>query len=57
VAELLEKELGVKPQVVKGNRGEFSVVVGDKTVAEKGLILFPSNKKVIEAVRRELSLA
>lgn len=57
MAEQIEKELGVKPQVVQGGRGEFTVWVGDKQVAQKGLIFFPSNKKVVEAVRRELSPA
>jgi hypothetical protein len=55
VAELLEKQLGIKAETVPGDRGEFTIRVGGKVVAQKGLFLFPSNKKVVEAVRRELN--
>jgi hypothetical protein len=57
VADAIEKEVGVKPEMVYGNRGEFSIVVNGETVARKGLILFPTIKKVVEAVKGKLSAA
>lgn len=38
-----------------GNPGEFSVMVGDRIVVEKGFLFFPSEKKIVEAVRKALS--
>ena len=49
---MLERELGVKAQLVEGNLGEFTVRVGDKVVAKKGLLFFPPDKKVLAAVRK-----
>jgi predicted Rdx family selenoprotein len=55
VAELLKSELGVKVDVVPGDRGEFTVRVGDKTVAKKNWLGFPSDQKVLAAVRAEIA--
>ena len=55
MAALLERELGVKSQLVEGDVGEFTVSVADKTVARKGLIFFPPDKKVLNAVRKALA--
>ena len=52
---MLERELGVKTGLVEGGLGEFTVLVGDKTVARKGLIFFPPDKKVLAAVRKALA--
>jgi len=55
VAALLERELGVKAELVEGGLGEFTVLVGDRAVAKKGLIFFPPDKKVLAAVRQALA--
>jgi hypothetical protein len=52
---MLERELGVKTGLVEGGLGEFTVLVGDKTVARKGLIFFPPDKKILAAVRKALA--
>jgi len=51
---LLKKELGVEVDTTGGKTGEFTVWVGDKVVASKGWIRFPSDQKVLEAVRAAL---
>jgi hypothetical protein len=48
---LLKKELGADVETVGGKTGEFTVWVGDQLVAQKGWIRFPSDQKVLEAVR------
>jgi hypothetical protein len=55
VADLIQKETGIKPELVYGDRGEFSVLVDGKIVAKKGMILFPSPAKVVAAVKAELT--
>jgi hypothetical protein len=50
----LERELGVKADLVEGSLGEFTVSVSDQVVARKGLIFFPPDKKVLNAVRKAL---
>ena len=50
----MERELGVKAELVEGDLGEFAVFVGDKVVAHKGLIFFPTDKKVLNSVRKAL---
>jgi len=55
VAALLERELGLKAELVEGDLGEFSVSVGGRVVAKKGLIFFPPDKKVLAAVRKALA--
>jgi len=55
VAATLERELGVKADLVEGSLGEFTVSVGDQVVAKKGLIFFPPDKKVLNAVRKVLA--
>ncbi|TMQ01175.1 MAG: hypothetical protein E6L09_04400 [Verrucomicrobia bacterium] len=54
MAATLERELGVKADLVEGSLGEFTVSVGDQVVAKKGLIFFPPDKKVLNAVRKAL---
>jgi hypothetical protein len=51
---LLKKDLGVDVEIVGGKTGEFTVWVDDEIVAQKGWIRFPSNQKVLEAVRAAL---
>ena len=55
MAALLERELGVKAELVEGSLGEFTVLVGGQAVAKKGLIFFPPDKKIIAAVRKALA--
>jgi len=55
VAALLKRELGVEPEVTVGDRGEFTVWVGDRLVAKKGWLRFPPDQKVLTAVREALS--
>jgi hypothetical protein len=52
---LLKKELDVEVGTIGGKTGEFTVWVDDKIVAAKGWIRFPSDQKVLEAVRAALS--
>ena len=54
MAATLERELGAKADLVEGSLGEFTVSVGDQVVAKKGLIFFPPDKKVLNAVRKAL---
>jgi hypothetical protein len=51
---MLESELGVKVELIEGHLGEFSISAGDKVVAKKGLIFFPPEKKILNAVRKSL---
>jgi hypothetical protein len=52
VAALIKKEIGVYPELVEGNRGEFTVWVGDDLVSQKGPQGFPSDTEVLTAVRQ-----
>ena len=55
MADLLKKELNVETELIKGGRGEFTVSVGDEVVAKKGWLGFPSDEKVLAAVRAALA--
>ena len=55
MAELIRRELGVEPEVVEGDRGEFTVWVGDRLVAKKGWVRFPSDQRVLSGVRQALA--
>jgi hypothetical protein len=48
---LLKSELGIEVETIGGKTGEFTVWVGDQLVAQKGWIRFPSDQKVLDAVR------
>jgi hypothetical protein len=54
VAELIKGELGIEPELVEGERGEFTVWVGDQIVAKKGWVRFPPDQGVLSAVRQAL---
>ena len=54
MAELIETETRLKPEIVEGGRGEFTVWVGDERVAQKGVDGFPSDQEVLSAVARGL---
>jgi hypothetical protein len=55
VAELIKRELGTEPVLVEGDRGEFTVWVGDRLVAKKGWVRFPPDQRVLSAVREALA--
>lgn len=52
---MLSKELGVDVETIGGKTGEFTVWVGDRLVARKGWLRFPSDRKVVDAVRAVLA--
>jgi predicted Rdx family selenoprotein len=54
VADLLKRELGVETELIGGDRGEFTVWVGDHIVASKNQSGFPEDDKVLEAVKETL---
>ncbi|MDQ3685778.1 MAG: hypothetical protein M3430_09280 [Acidobacteriota bacterium] len=54
MAETIKREIGVETELIEGGRGEFTVWVGDRVVAQKGWIKFPSDQKVLAAVRQAL---
>ena len=54
MAALLEQEIGAEAELVEGNRGEFTVWVGDQRVAGKDAMGFPSEQDVLTAVRRAM---
>ena len=55
MAALIKTEVGAEPELVEGGSGEFTVWVGDQVVAQKGWVRFPSDKKVLAAVREALA--
>ena len=56
MADLLKKELGVETKLVAGDRGEFTVWVGDEVVAKKNWLGFPQDEKVVTAVREAIAV-
>ena len=54
MAELLNDELKVKVDLIEGGRGEFTVWVDDKVVANKVGDDFPAEDAVVTAVRKAL---
>ena len=55
MAAFIEEKTGIKPDVVEGSRGEFTVWVGDKRVAQKTADGFPTEHEALAAVQRELA--
>lgn len=55
MAELIRRELGTEPELVEGDRGEFTVWVGDRMVAKKRWVRFPPDQRVLTAVRQALA--
>jgi hypothetical protein len=52
---MVKKELGLDAETVGGDRGEFTVWVDGQLVARKGWVRFPSDQKVLQAVRAALT--
>jgi len=55
VAARLQRELGLETDLVEGNRGEFTVWVDGRKIAEKASGVFPSDDAIVEAVRRTIA--
>ena len=57
VAALIKVATGIEPELVVGSRGEFTVWVGEETVAKKDASGFPGEAEAVAAVRRALGLS
>ena len=55
MAALIKDEIGVETELVEGGRGEFTVWVGEESVAQKDSRGFPSEPEVLAAVRQALA--
>ena len=55
MAELLRKELDVETKLMEGDRGEFTIWVDGRVVIKKGRLGFPTDEKVLVAVREALT--
>lgn len=55
MAAVLKDALGVDAELVKGDRGEFTIWVAGRRVASKGFFGFPKEAKVVAAVREALA--
>jgi hypothetical protein len=53
-AAAIKKELGVDAETVVGDTGEFSVFVDGQKVIGKGVLMLPSEKKIVAAVQKSL---
>lgn len=53
-AAAIKKELGVDAETVVGDTGEFSVLVDGQKVIGKGVLMLPSEKKIVAAVQKSL---
>lgn len=54
MAALITDATGVEPEVVEGARGEFSIRVGNRVVAQKSTKGFPTDAEIVTAVREAL---
>ena len=55
MAAVIKQETGLDTELVEGGRGEFTVWVGDKLVAQKNADGFPSESEALAAVQRALT--
>ena len=53
-AAAIKKELGFDAELTEGSRGEFSVWVGDRKVAEKRWFRYPTESAIVTAIRDAL---
>ena len=56
MAALIKQEAGVDTDVEPGGRGEFSVWVDGRKIAEKGMRGFPADAEVLKAVKHALTV-
>ncbi len=54
MADIIKQQIGHEVELVYGDRGEFTVWVGEQKVAEKGWLRFPSDETVISSVKQAL---
>ncbi len=55
MAALVKEQLRVETDLSEGDRGEFTVWVGDRLVSKKDAHGFPSDDDALAAVRRALA--
>jgi predicted Rdx family selenoprotein len=55
VADEIKAVLGLETELISGKRGEFTVRVGDRVVADKASGGFPRPSDVVELVREALN--
>ena len=55
MADTLKSELGLDAvSLVSGDRGEFSLWLGDTLIAKKSYAGFPTNEEAVQAMRTAL---
>ena len=54
MAALIRDVTGAEPEVVEGARGEFSIRVGNRVIAQKNPRGFPADADIVAAVRQAL---
>ena len=54
MAALIKQEIGIDVELIVGGRGEFTVWVGEETVAKKDASGFPADEEMVTAVRQAL---
>ena len=54
MAALIKQDTGMDAALIVGGRGEFTVWVGEETVAKKDANGFPADEEIVTAVRRAL---
>lgn len=57
MAALIKKKTGIDPEIVEGARGEFTVWVDDKRVAQKTADGFPTDEEAVAAVQQATTQA
>lgn len=55
MAALIKKETGLESELLVGGRGELSVWVGERKVAERSARGFPSDSALVAAVKHVLA--
>jgi hypothetical protein len=55
VAAVLQEQAGIEAAITPGRRGEFTVWVGDRQVAQKDQHGFPTEPDIVAAVRQALA--
>lgn len=56
LAEVINKEIGMKANLMVGHVGEFTIWVDDKPIVRKTIFGFPSESKVIKGLKKELGM-
>jgi len=56
VAALIKKDTGLDTEIIEGGRGEFTVWVDGKRVAQKSADGFPEDQQAASAVRQAVGV-